>query len=230
MARKALGISPLCADAFNLLAEEVKSPSESRDLYARALEAAELALGPEAFQGYAGQFWGFLETRPYMRAKAGLANALRRLGDDEMAIHHYREMLTLNPDDNQGIRYLLAACLLKHNDHAALRDLLATYPDEASTCWLYTQALLLFRERGGDDTEAITTAEAAWSENQHVPAILAGTKPPVFADDGSFTVGGPDEATFYFTEFGLAWHSTPGAGPWLTRIAADLSHARPTVH
>jgi hypothetical protein len=89
---------------------------------------------------------------------------------------------------------------------------------------------MVFRERGGDDPQAIATAEAAWAENRHVPAILAGTKPPVFADDGSLTVGGPDEATFYFTEFGLAWHSTSGAVPWLAGIAADLSRTRPTVH
>ncbi|HEY1723203.1 MAG TPA: tetratricopeptide repeat protein, partial [Magnetospirillaceae bacterium] len=99
-----------------------------------------------------------------MRARAGLANALRQLGDDDAAIHHYREMLKLNPSDNQGIRYILAACLLKCNDHAALKDLLNTYPDEASTCWLYTQALMVFRERGGDDPQAIATAEAAWAE------------------------------------------------------------------
>ena len=35
LAHKALAISPLCADAFNLLAEEAASPAEARDLYAR---------------------------------------------------------------------------------------------------------------------------------------------------------------------------------------------------
>ena len=99
LARKALAISPLCADAFNLLAEEAKSPTEARELYTKALEAAELALGPEAFEEYAGHFWGFLETRPYMRAKAGLALTLLTLGEMDAAINHYREMLTLNPND-----------------------------------------------------------------------------------------------------------------------------------
>ena len=136
LARKALSISPLCADAFSLLAEEAKSAANSQDLYARALEAAELALGPAAFQEYVGHFWGFLETRPYMRAKAGLAITLRQLGDDEAAIRHYREMLKLNPNDNQGIRHALAACLLQRGEEAALKELLAAYPDEATMCWL----------------------------------------------------------------------------------------------
>ncbi len=70
-------ISPLCADAYNLLADEAATPAEARDLYLRGLEAGELALGPEDFEEYGGQFWGFLETRPYMRARHGLALALQ---------------------------------------------------------------------------------------------------------------------------------------------------------
>ena len=64
LARKALGISPLCADAYVLLAEEARSIEEARDLYAKGVEAGELALGPRGFKEYAGHFWGFLETRP----------------------------------------------------------------------------------------------------------------------------------------------------------------------
>jgi Tetratricopeptide repeat len=41
-----------------------------------------------------------------MRARAGLAATLDALGDVEAAIGHYRDMLRLNPGDNQGIRYL----------------------------------------------------------------------------------------------------------------------------
>jgi hypothetical protein len=44
LARKALGISPLCADAYVLLAEEAaRSVEEARDFYAKGVEAGELA-------------------------------------------------------------------------------------------------------------------------------------------------------------------------------------------
>jgi hypothetical protein len=39
LARKALAISPLCADAYSILAEEARSVEEARDLYARGVEA-----------------------------------------------------------------------------------------------------------------------------------------------------------------------------------------------
>ena len=116
LARKALGISPLCADAYVLLAEEARSLEEARDLYAKGVEAGELALGPRGFNEYAGHFWGFLETRPYMRARAGLASTLLQLGDIDGALVHYRDMLGLNPNDNQGIRYVLAGCLLRQDN------------------------------------------------------------------------------------------------------------------
>jgi len=48
-----------------------------------------------------------------MRARAALAQCLWSLGKHEEAIGHYRELLRLNPSDNQGMRYLLAASLLE---------------------------------------------------------------------------------------------------------------------
>lgn len=234
LARKALGISPLCADAYVLLAEEAaRSPEEARDLYAKGVEAGELALGPEGFAECEGEFWGFLKTRPYMRARLGLALTLLKLGDEDGAIGHFRDMLRLNPNDNQGVRYLLAGCLLRRGEDAALEELLASYEDEGSAFWLYTRALLAFREGGEDDERAATLAREAWAANEHVPAILAGTKPPVPSKEGYITLGGPDEATEYFTECGPAWHHTPGAVAWLTKAVATLPprrRARPTAH
>ena len=234
LARKALGISPLCADAYNLLAEEARSVEEARDLYAKAVDAGSwLSDRRASFKEYAGHFWGFLETRPYMRARAGLADILLQLGNEDAAISHYRDMLKLNPNDNQGIRYVLAALLLRRGEETGLKELLAAYEDEGSAYWLYTRALLAFREGGVDNEQAVTLVKGAWSANEHVPAILAGTTPPLFGDSGYVTMGGPDEATYYFTEFGPPWHRTPGAVEWLAEITSTLppkQRAYPAVH
>jgi len=228
LARKALGISPLCADAYVLLAEEARSLEEARDLYAKGVEADELALGPRGFKEYAGHFWGFLETRPYMRARAGLASTLLQLGDVDGALAHYHDMLKLNPNDNQGIRYVLAGCLLRQDNYSAIKELLAAHED-GSAFWLYTRALVAFRESGGSsDEQAAALVKDAWSANEHVPAILAGTKPAVSSNDGYITMGGPDEATYYVTECGAAWHRTPGAVAWLTKLATTLAPKRRT--
>ncbi|MFD3226954.1 hypothetical protein [Rahnella aceris] len=74
--RKAIKKSPLCADAYSFYYEIFEEPLESKiQNLETALYAANIALG-EDFQEFAGRFWGFVETRPYMRAKAALAEAL----------------------------------------------------------------------------------------------------------------------------------------------------------
>jgi tetratricopeptide (TPR) repeat protein len=233
LARKALAISPLCADAYNLLAGEAGTAEEARDLYARGVEAGELALGAEGFEEYAGHFWGFLVTRLYMRARAGLALALIKLGDETAAIAHFRAMLKLNPNDNQGIRYLLLGCLLRRDDAVAVKKLLAAYKGEWTACWLYTRALIAFRDGHAAEKKTVRLVQDAWSANQHVPAILAGTKPPVTTDSGYITMGGADEASDYVSDCGPAWHQTPGAVAWLNKLVATLPKnpdARGTVH
>lgn len=209
---------------YVILAEEAAgSEEERRDVFARGVAAGELALGPEEFAACAGSFWGVLDTRPYMRARAGLAGALLRLGDREGAVAHWRAMLKLNPNDNQGVRYLLAAELLRRGDMLALKRLLAAYKDEWSVVWLYTRALLAFREgQEGAAGTAMLVADVR-EANPHVPGILSGAEPPVASRDGFATLGGADEASWYVEEHGPAWHATPGAVVWLAAACGDAA-------
>lgn len=79
LAKKALGLSPLCADAYVLLAQETASNlDQAIELYRQGVEAGEMALGKAAFRDDVGHFWGLLETRPYMRARHGLAQTSGR--------------------------------------------------------------------------------------------------------------------------------------------------------
>ncbi len=195
-------------------------------MYAQAVKAGEQALGPEGFKEYRGHFWGFHETRPYMRARAGLAATLGQLGEWKAAIAHYREMLKLNPNDNQGIRYLLAAALMKQGDFVALGKLFKKHRDDGSAEWLYSRALLAFRE-GGAGAEANALAAEAMASNRHVPAVLAGAAKPKKRDDGYITMGGEDEAAYYAEQWGDAWRATPGAIAWLWATAGTGGAAKP---
>jgi hypothetical protein len=80
LARQALALWPNCADAYVLLAENARGRKEALALYRQGVEAGERALGPDAFRLDAGRFWGVMETRPYMRARLGLAHALWAAG------------------------------------------------------------------------------------------------------------------------------------------------------
>ena len=107
LARQALEISPDCADAYVCLAELAPTAQDALAEWERGVAAGTRVLGGErALDRYAGHFWGMLETRPYMRARLGLAQCLWALRRREQAIGHCRALLRLNPNDNQGVRYV----------------------------------------------------------------------------------------------------------------------------
>lgn len=230
LARKALEISPDCADAYVLLAEETATSAEqAKDLYEQAIAAGERALGPEFFEENAGHFWGLLETRPYMRALEGLASALWSLGELEQAVDRYEEILRLNPGDNQGVRYLLARILRALNDDERLGELLERYQEDASAEWSYTRALHLFRVHGEGDAanEALASALEA---NAAVPIYLFGLEELPDSPPPYYSPGDENEAALYVGYSARAWFETPDAMEWfvayLERVVASVEKTR----
>ena len=165
-----------------------------------------------------------------MRARQGLADVLWRLKRQDEAREHYREMLRLNPNDNQGIRYLLLVLLLEIGREDEATELLKEYADEWSAVWLYTRALLEFRQHGAT-TQANKALGDALKENPHVPAYLTGKKrmpnnrPPLIG------MGDEDEAIAYASDHLNHWRRTPGAIEWLSTAKlprAKSSRTKPT--
>lgn len=214
-AEAALDISPDCADAYSLLAEEkARSAAEARAYWEEAVKAGERALG-EKFAEYEGHFWGFHETRPYMRARAGLAWTLWHLGRRDEAFAHWREMLRLNPGDNQGIRYVLLSRLLEAGDDAGAGALLDDY-DDAAASWLYDRALWLYRTEGESPAARAALREAI-EQNPHVPDYLLGKKKRPVRPPETVGWGDASEAKAYAFDGLAAWRATEGARGWLVR-------------
>jgi tetratricopeptide (TPR) repeat protein len=215
LARQALATSADCADAYVLLAEETaRTLEEARDLFAQGVAAGERALGKEAFEQDAGYSWGIVATRPYMRARAGLASCLRLEGRRHEAIEHWTDMLRLNRGDNLGQRYLLLAALLEEGDVTAAEALLKRYSGDDAASWAYGRALLAFRTRG-DTPPAKRARTRAITTNPHVPAYLTGAKklPSTMPEHIGF--GDESEAVTCAAEQMAAWRATPGALAWL---------------
>lgn len=218
LAEQALKISEDCADAYVLLAEEsAEDAEEARELYEAGVRAGERALGEEIFTEEAGNFWGILETRPYMRTLEGLASSLWVLGERSQALSHYRRILELNPGDNQGVRYELAGCLLEEGLDEELGELLGQYEEEASAYWLYTRTLWRFRTEGASE-QATKELKEAISTNPYVPLYLLGRKN--FLKQGLpelIGLGDESEAVSYFARALPEWLKTPGAVEWLRK-------------
>jgi len=215
LAHKALKTSDKCADAFVLLAEEqADTVARALEYYQKGVDAGERALGDDYFKEDAGHFWGIMETRPYMRARAGLAECLMKLNRVEDAIAHYRDMLRLNPNDNQGLRYILAVALLDLNRDAELIKLLKQYKDDAMADWLYTWALAAFR-KNAKSKEAEKRLRNALEQNSFVPEYLTGKKRVPLNLPPTMGWGDEQEAIHYAAKFLNHWRRTPGAIDWV---------------
>jgi tetratricopeptide (TPR) repeat protein len=218
MARKALEISPDCADAYNLLAEDASTVREAFKLYEKGVAAGKRALGANAFKEDVGHFWGLLETRPFMRAMAGLADCLWEMDRRDDAIEHYREMLRLNPNDNQGMRDVLMKCLLSSKRWKEAEALHRQYENDSMAVWMYSRALLDFQKHG-DVATSIESLIAAFKQNPHVPQYLTGKKRLPKALPGYHGFGDENEAVLYAANHKSSWKVVPNALDWLKKNA-----------
>ena len=220
LAHRALDISHDCADAYVLLAEaEAKTFVEAIDLYRKGVKAGERALGKKCFRENEGHFWGMLDTRPYMRAMNGLASTLRSVGENDEALGIWREMLRLNPNDNQGVRYQLLAALLELQLDKEAARLLKLYEGDIMADWTYGAALLAFRQKG-DTATARKKLKKALACNPHIPAYLLGRKKIPKRLPDHISPGDATEAISYADGCRAGWSKTVGALEWLaTQLA-----------
>lgn len=214
----------LLADAYNGLAEVAARRDDletAEDHFRRAYELARETLGTEAPDAF--HWWGQLETRPYMRAREGLAWMYWKTGRYDEAIDEYQALLRRNPSDNQGVRYVLAPLYQLAGDlDGALKayDRYAkNYPDDwgdphHTFCW----GLALFQD--GQRKEALRRWREAISQNVYVAPLLldrALPNPDVWHGNNLAT---PDYAVTYVNLYGDLWEDAPAARTALTYLWA----------
>ena len=215
LAHQALELSPDCADAYLLLADDAETIAESKSLLADAIAAGARAIGAELEQLVANSsMWLAIETRPYLRALDALASLEWETGDRQAALARGWELLRLNPNDNQGIRYVQLHRLLVAGTLEDIDRMLASYADESSAAWVFSRALHLYRSRGaGPDADA--ALRVAKRANRHVVPYLLGER--ALPDELPEYIGFGDEteAAAYVSEALMVWVDTPAALEWL---------------
>ncbi len=222
-AYEALNCSPYCVDAYNLLADESDYLDEKMALFRRAVQAGELSLGELFFKRNEGHFWGIVETRPYMRALSGLAECLWKKGQRREALDIYWEMLRLNHNDNQGIRYQLGFRLLDEERYDEMEKLFRTY-NEATCFMLYNMALCRFCNDAGDADKVL---HRALRSNRHVPAYLLNEEKVPYRLPDYYSPASEEEAVIYAGEAGAAWRKAAGALDWLQKNRSAYKDAEP---
>ncbi len=212
---RAVRLDPACLDARMLLATIAGGPrDELIEEFQQILVTGETDLGKGFFQENRGDFWLLIETRPYMRARARLAELLQDAGRIDEAISHFEAMLQLNPNDNQGVRYTLMCCYLQTGKLEDARKLFSRYNEETAL-WLWSR--VLERYLATELPEAIGLLARARRGNRYFEEFLTKRRalpkdPPPYYSPGSVS-----EAVVCIATIGRAWMQYPEVLMWLNK-------------
>ncbi|HUC87580.1 MAG TPA: tetratricopeptide repeat protein [Candidatus Binatia bacterium] len=221
-----LKLMPELFDANNELAhfygynDDFKS---AKTVYETAVDLARAYIPPEFVKGKHHIQWGYLDNRPFLRLLNDYAQFTEFNGKLSRAIPLYEELLSYNPNDNQGVRYVLTTAYLKANDPEKVIQLAAKYPGETGPDLVMGKVLALFKL--GRNQQARTYLQRNKKYQTHViRELLKATHPrPKEIYDDRVNVGGDDEAWYYWQDQGDLWAATKGAKDFLKEFVVSLS-------
>ncbi|KAF6250559.1 hypothetical protein COO60DRAFT_797819 [Scenedesmus sp. NREL 46B-D3] len=108
-ARAALALSPVCPEAYNVLAlSEASSYEEALQLYRKAEELGPQVLQPQCFRDLVEEVttWPRTPYRAFHRAMYGVANTLRKMARYQESLAAYDEMLRYDRNWYQRASYV----------------------------------------------------------------------------------------------------------------------------
>ena len=215
-AKKAIKIFPDCIEAYEYMGSTYSYYHKSAEYFAQGVEVGRRVFGGDFLKKNKGHFYGITEARPFMRCLGNLAECHYSLGQTPKAIEIWKEMLELNSNDNQGVRYNLASALLEKKMFKDFEKLMKQFKDDGSIMFYFPKALYKFTQLG-DCKESITALKIAKAGNGYVVPMLLETYPPEeYAD--SYMMGSKEEAISYLHFGWRSWGwATDDAKNWLRK-------------
>lgn len=157
--------------------------------------------------------WGFLENRPFLRAAQGVVLCQLRLGQRREALALMEKMLRWNPNDNQGLRFIIGSEYLRAGDTAKAARIFET--EAAQYPPYYYEAGLLHLMKG-DRIAAATSLRQGFAANGYVAEMLCGNLDPMpLAIWHGSNLAEPDTARDYLDHHADLWRKMPEAIPFL---------------
>lgn len=166
------------------------------------------------WKGESPEWWNDPETRPYLRALYGRAMTEWHQGQFTETAKDLEQLLTLNPIDNQGVRFLIPLVyLLGENDAKALKSLSDyedKYPDD------YCEPALLFGKgialwRSGDEEGAAKAYREAMLKNLYIAPLLLDLPTPSSEIWHPNDRAEPGYAQDFMQSYATLWDRDPAA-------------------
>jgi len=181
------------------------NPLETIEDYQRAIDLFCTTKGEKYFEEHKGHFWGLVETRPFMMHLLEQAMLLWGKNQKEKAINQLEYILELNPDDNQGIRYILINRYLELNRLKESEDLLNFFDEEYSSSWTFSELLLAIKNK--KDKKLIKKLyKKAIELNEYVVPLLTGKNKLPNQLPQFYSIGDENESVMYVDLAFKAWN------------------------
>lgn len=200
-AKEAYEISHDCLDAILLQVSLEDNPFTKWTLLDNGLECERKRLEKEGYfkKDKIGDFYGYFETRPYIRGLCFKIDLLILEGKIKQARDLCKEVLKLNDNDNTGRRYVLLAIYAYLEEEEESLKLLKKYPEESFTI-LFTLAILYYKL--GKDEKTQDYLKKANKANPNLLKFFKGTmkdNPKIL--EGFYKPGDSSEINMYFQEY-----------------------------
>jgi tetratricopeptide (TPR) repeat protein len=198
---------------------------QARDLWEQAVRIGHKAF-PQDFEIEGDLLeWGWLDNRPFLRCLHGLALVRYEKGEIDEALELFHELLSLNPNDNQGVRSIAIEALFKLERFEDALEIAEHYPYDIMSETLYGRALALFKL--GQRNKATVALKKAIKHSPLVGKELLKTRHrlPRTANPDMITMGGADEAYYYWKDSGKFWEQDTETMEWLKKIMGQATKA-----
>lgn len=185
-AKEALKIDPCNYDAESIVLDLKEEDNTSLvKKYAKSVKKATAHMEEEGFfdEECIGNFWGIMETRPYMRLRVRYVTELIECKMLGQAKEECRELLRLCEGDNMGLRYVLMHIYAYFEDEDAALALHEQFGSYDETQMLLPLSILYYKK--GQFTKAGRYLKKLYAVNKDLKrflAILSGDSDEDFLD------------------------------------------------
>ncbi|KXH87036.1 SEC-C metal-binding domain-containing protein [Sporosarcina sp. HYO08] len=177
LAEQAFAEDPENVDALLLQVEMAENEQEIERLYKQAIQN-----GEKLFDDEPEIPWGLVTNRPYMRAIFAFGVFLYENDRKSEAAGQFDKLVTLNPSDHQGARYLAVASFIQSEAYEKASEVLQQYEDQAvdEAAYLYLKWYLEMEMAGGEANErTVALFDQAVKANPHVNVLIEGDTPKI---------------------------------------------------
>lgn len=201
-------------DAYHHLSIIYEETSRDVEAYLCCREAVRIGLSaiPKEFDWRKSKLeWLVLDNRPFLRAYLNLGILHEKRGELDLAIEVLKRIISICPNDNLGVRYILPKLCFEQGDILGVIRLCKEFESDSAPEILYSHPLAMVLSGESKKAEKLFSVAV-----DALPIVAKELKKkrhtrPKSMMKGHITHGGADQAYEYWKQYGKYWKNSEDA-------------------